>query len=290
MRKTCLALALSTAVVILGGVKAEAASITFSNQTFTASGGSGWGNVLSVLGLQQGAQAVTEGGSVGWNGSADVFDSTDVTTQSATRTVVELAAAGVTSADAEFGLVFNIDETAGGGSVQLAALQMNFFDAAGTVLFSAPYTCVACAYPFPLMLRESAQGLGNSGFLFRVALNDAERATFFASGANRIGLAANVWGTDGGAEQFYLTGGLTLYRQPAGCLNCSGVGNAGTAGLRPDAIRVADADAVVVSSSTQKTSEQSVVAPDVLRLLQRVVLSSALRQTLFPSRHPAAGV
>ena len=81
---------------------------------------------------------------------------------------------------------------------------MNFFNAAGATLFSAPYTCVACAYPFPLTLHETAQGLGNSGFLFRVALTNAERTLFFGSSTNRIGLAATVWDTDNGPEQFYL--------------------------------------------------------------------------------------
>ena len=201
MHKTLLALALSTVLVTAGGTRAEAASITFANETFSS--GSGWGDVVGILGLQQSTGTTTESGSVSWNGSANVF-SGNVTNQSTTRTVAELGAGFMTSTDTEFGLVFNINDTGGNGSVRLAALQLDFFNASGAVLFSAPYTCVACLYPFPLTLQETSQGLGNSGFLFRVALSDAERSTFFASGANRIGLTASVWDSDNGPEQFYL--------------------------------------------------------------------------------------
>lgn len=200
MRTSVVALALF-ALVLLGTAKAEAASITFSNETF--SGGSGWGNVVSVLGLQQKAQAVNESGSVSWDGSDDDLLG-DATNQSTTRTVTELALAGITATDADFGVVFNINDTTGNKTVELRDLVMNFFSGAGALLFSAPYTCSGCAYPFPLTLDETAQGLGNSGFLFRVTLTDAERILFFGSPTNRVGLAATVWGTDSGAEQFYL--------------------------------------------------------------------------------------
>jgi len=202
MHKTILAVALSTVLATLGATRAEAAAITFANETFTS--GSGWGDVVSVLGLQQSPQATTESGSVSWNGSTNVLLPGDATNQSTTRTVSELAAASITSSDNTFGLVFNINDTNGNGSVRLAALQLNFFNAAGAVLFSAPYTCIACPYPFPLTLQETSQGLGNSGFLFRVSLTDAEKAQFFGSATNRIGLAASVWDTDNGPEQFYL--------------------------------------------------------------------------------------
>jgi hypothetical protein len=201
MQRLFLTLALSTFLGVLGTSKAQAASITFSNETF--SGGSGWGNVVAVLGLQQAPQTTSESGAVGWNGAADVRVG-DYTQQSTTRTVAELALAGMTATDADFGVVFNMNETTGGSTVELQDLVVNFFSGAGALLFSAPYTCGGCAYPFPLTLNETSQGLGNSGFLFRVTLTDAERALFFGSPTNRIGLAATVWGTDAGAEQFYL--------------------------------------------------------------------------------------
>jgi hypothetical protein len=105
----------------------------------------------------------------------------------------------------EFGLVFNINETGGASAgVDLEAMQMNFFTASGSLLFSAPYACLACPYPVPLTLLEAGQGTGSSGFLFRVALDPSETAAFFGNPGNRLGLLASVSATDSGPETFYL--------------------------------------------------------------------------------------
>jgi hypothetical protein len=189
---------LASLLVIAVVTSAEAASITFQNQTFAS--GSGIGSVPTILVIQD---TNAESGSVSWNGVADV-ESGNAKSQSRTWSVADLATLGIVSSDTEFGLVFNINETNPHNDVALTALQLNFFGTDGGLLFSAPYTCAACGYGLPLVLAESAQGTGSSGFLFRVALTPSERTQFFGGPGNRLGLATSINDTDSGAETFYL--------------------------------------------------------------------------------------
>jgi hypothetical protein len=199
LRTRAVGTALAVMVVILGGRNAHAASITFQNETFAS--GSGIGAVPTVLVIQASG---AESGSVSWNGSTEVV-SGDAKAQSRTWSVNDLAGIGIFSTDADFGLVFNLNETAGAsGAVALEGLEANFFSASGSLLFSAPYACLACPYPVPFTLLESGQGTGSSGFLFRVALDPSQTAAFFGNPGNRLGLFASVSGTDSGQETFYL--------------------------------------------------------------------------------------
>jgi hypothetical protein len=191
----------SAAIVGLSSAPAHAGAITFSAETFGS--GSGWGGVLGILGLQQGQHATSEDGEVKWDG-ADSELVGDATNQSTTRTVAELLALGITQTDTQFGLVFNVNDTGSNADVSLTALELRFYNPTGLLLFSAPYVCNACSYPFPLLLTETAQGLGNAGFLFRAALNEDERNTLFSDTNNRVGLYASVNNTDNGPEQFSL--------------------------------------------------------------------------------------
>jgi len=194
-KSVCLVLIL-TAVL---APPAYAASITFAAETFAS--GSGIGNVPTILVIQE---ASAETGGVTWSGLADVT-SGSAKAPSKTWSVADLAAIGIVGGDLEFGLVFNLNESSNERDVSLGALAVNFFRADGSLLFAAPYTCVGCNYGLPLVLRESGQGTGSSGFLFRVALTAPERAQFFANTANRLGLAATINATDGGPETFYLS-------------------------------------------------------------------------------------
>jgi len=195
MMRSVYAASLSLALTLVATSPARAASITFENQIVAS--GSGLGNVPTILVLQE---TGSETGGVAWTGTADVT-SGSAKSKSRTWSVDELTSLGIGAADSEFGLVFNLNQSSGHRDVSLTALSMNFFGADGSVLFAAPRSCIGCA----LTLAEDGQGTGSSGFLFRVALTPAERAQFFGSGANRLGLSATITGTDSGAEAFYLT-------------------------------------------------------------------------------------
>ena len=194
-------LGLGVALALATASTAEAATIAFSNQVFT--NGAGLGTVPVLLVVQG---DVAEDGAVSWDGAADV-ETGDAKPQSRTWSVGELADLGITFSDSTFGIVLNINESGAGDneSIDLLSLEMSFFDAAGTLLFSAPYTCVSCGFLLPLTLEEDSQGTGSSGFLFTVELTLAERTLFFGAPGNRLGLAAAAGGTDSGQETFYLT-------------------------------------------------------------------------------------
>jgi len=192
------------ALALVGGAVAEAGSITFGNETFVS--GSGIGNVPTILVLQE---AGSETGAVSWNGGSDVSIG-HAKSQSRTWSVTELATLGIVGADPTFGLVLNLNETSSLSDVSLSSLQVDFFNAGGTLLFSAPYACVGCPYGLPFVLQETDQGTGNSGFLFRVSLLPTEHAQFFSAGDNRLGLSASIGGTDSGQETFYLADTASL--------------------------------------------------------------------------------
>jgi hypothetical protein len=177
-----------------------AASITFNSETFN--GGGGIGDVPTIVVIQgKNGAATTETGSVSWNGTADV--ETDVKSQSQTWSVTDLAGVGI-SAETQFGIVLNVNEsgTADGESLDLLNLRVDFFNGAGTVLFSA--LCTNCGNPTTYNLLEAAQGTGSSGFLFRVMLTPSESTQFFGTSSNRIGLYTSIADIDNGQETFYL--------------------------------------------------------------------------------------
>jgi hypothetical protein len=111
----------------------------------------------------------------------------------------------IRNADTQFGLVSNISDTTGiSAAVDLAALQINFFDSTVGLLFSAPYKCASCSSSLPPPLQEANQGSGKSGFLLRVALSASEAALFGGNPVNRLGMAATVRNTDNSPKVFYL--------------------------------------------------------------------------------------
>jgi hypothetical protein len=200
-RKQLPLMGLAIAAIFTAGVQAsEAATLTFDNAIFTS--GAGLGTVPLVLVIQADP---SETASVYWDGTEDVTTG-DSKPQSRTWSVSSLADIGITGSDPTFGLVLNINESGSGDnqSIDLLALRLDFFDGSGAWLFSAPYTCLGCAFPTPLTLQEAGQGTGSSGFLFSVTLTPAERNQFFGTPSNRLGLFASIGNSDAGQETFYL--------------------------------------------------------------------------------------
>jgi hypothetical protein len=199
MKLHTLALGFSTAMLVALAGSAEAASITFSAETF--SGGGGIGDVPTIVVIQAPGSTTTEAGSVSWNGSSDV--ETGVKSQSQTWSVVDLAGIGITG-DTEFGIVLNVNEsgTGDGESLDLLDLRVDFFGPTGASLFSA--ACTNCGNPTTFNLAEAAQGTGSSGFLFRVSLTGPEATLFYGTSTNRIGLYTSMADVDNGQETLYL--------------------------------------------------------------------------------------
>lgn len=195
MKRSFVALALGLCASV--AVPASAATITFNNETFN--NGSGIGAVPTVLVLQGATgAATTESGAVSWNGTQDV-ESGDAKSQSQTWSVAQLLGIGINGSDTTIGLVFNVDETSPADDVNMTALAMTFFSPTGATLFTAAY-----AGPFPDNFDESNQGVGASGFLFRVNLDATEAALFFSNPNNRLGVSASLTDIDNGPDTFYL--------------------------------------------------------------------------------------
>jgi hypothetical protein len=183
------------AVFCFASPAAMADSITFNNELGVV--GQGIGTVLVVLDLQAGGNATSETGSVVWNGTQDVL-SGDAKSQSDTRTVAELAGIGITSADQEFGLVMDLNESNPSAAATLTLIGLDFFAPGGGLLFPT----VEYVGP-PNLFTEAGQGQGSAGFLFRVTLTDPDKTLFFSSPNNRVGAHGSLADISNGPDDFY---------------------------------------------------------------------------------------
>lgn len=203
----------ATAALLLSLCAASnAALITFSGQT-TSSNGTGFGNVLSVLALQDenpGADGL-QAGSVVWNGSADIFGTVGggidtKSPQSQTRTVAELTGKGINAFN--LAVVFNLSQAGSGDPMNLHNFTLRFQNAAGATLFDATFNDADLSNTDTSALTPAGQGVGSSGYLFPVSFAGAEGTSFFATSTNRIALFVNsgdaMSGASGGIDSFYV--------------------------------------------------------------------------------------
>lgn len=193
-------------------VASEAAVITFQGQT-TNSSGTGFGNVLSVLALQDnnpGADGL-QAGSVVWNGSADVFGTVGggidtKSQQSQTRSVAELTGKGINAFN--LAVVFNLSQAGSSDPMNLHNFTLRFQNAAGATLFDATFNDADLSNADTSALTPAGQGVGSSGYLFPVSFAGAEGSTFFATSTNRIAMFINsaqaMSGASGGIDSFYV--------------------------------------------------------------------------------------
>jgi hypothetical protein len=213
---------LSAAAVIAAPFATAQADLVLFSPSGVQIGGTGLGSVSTVLTIEG---QNTEAGAVCRSGSADVVGATvnstgacqtinggDNQALNQTRALSDAAGNGGALTAANFGIVFNAIEPAG-GAITLDKLTVTFYNAAGGFLFQAS---TASAVNFP----STEQGNGNSGFLF--VLNAAEQAAATAAGAfssqtNRIGLFASASNADAGHETFFLanTGAVVATPEPS---------------------------------------------------------------------------
>jgi uncharacterized protein DUF11/thrombospondin type 3 repeat protein len=165
--------------------------------------GTGLGHVATVLTIQKNG---VESGCVSWNGSADIKgpgapacpngiaggDEKTGASQTLTRRLAEL---GNPTPDT-LKIIFNANEPGSNRHLRLESLALRIVSPSGATLLEA-------ALAAPVDLEATDSGIGNSGWAFGL-VDAAGAAGAFASGDNRVGLAATVSDADGGFETFYL--------------------------------------------------------------------------------------
>jgi hypothetical protein len=161
---------------------------------------------MDVTGL-----AACPGGFVAAGGN-EIGDST----KTGTRTIAELNAAGVESAD-KLLLVFHSGEPGGGPIITIEDLALTFFDVTNDITFTASLPGL------PMALDSTAPGASNNtGFAF--GLDEFETglaAEFFSNPQNRIGAAATLTGSAGGIDTFALTSPPAAVPEPGTLLGIS---------------------------------------------------------------------
>jgi hypothetical protein len=203
-----------------GGVvtTAEAGPITIAG-TLVSDGtrdftGTGFGVVLPVLTLQN--SQGSEMGGIGWNGSADFsFDTVtgtgtggdpdgsvkDQGVHSRTYTFQDLINAGITNTN-NLGLVFNVNETGSNPGTTLQDVRIGVYQVSTGTWVLQSGTCSGTNPTCPGAFPVTNQGQGGDGYLFQ--LSGVDLSTYFASPTlYRIGLWANITGSDDGPEDFY---------------------------------------------------------------------------------------
>jgi hypothetical protein len=180
------------AVCVAGAAStASAAIITFVGPT--DENGTGFGNVLNVLSLQNTPE---ESGAVIRQNGADVLLG-DAKNQSQTRTIAEVLAAGAGLED--LGVVFNIAEPGNDNEVTIQAFEVIFYGTDDAELFSATWNG-------PLTLESIDQGVGGAGYTFDIDLTQSELDLLAANPLARIGITVDdaILDTAGAPENFYL--------------------------------------------------------------------------------------
>jgi len=149
--------------------------------------------------------------------------SADVSTGTSQTSTQPLSAIGTGGIDAtNFGVVFNADQSAGGG-ITLTSLNVAFYNSAGTLLFqSGPVSCTAagltnCAFA------STVHGIGGAGYLFKLDAAQQAAATaagVFSTQTTIVGLSASVSGNSGGGETFFLARvpGISTVPEPTSML------------------------------------------------------------------------
>lgn len=188
-----------TAVVTAGMSNLLAGDIVFTN-SFVDQTGTGFGNVINVLSLQNDP---SEFGSILLDSGGNDVEAGNATNQSQTRTVQELTDEGVNSSN--FGIVLNINE-AGPTPRDLTLNDFSFRFYTDTSDLTQFFDLTFDAPAGGLTLLEIDSGNGKSGWLFSAQFTPAEASAFFADPDNRVGAfvvsGQAITGTTDGADSF----------------------------------------------------------------------------------------
>lgn len=195
----------------------QAAFITFDNEIVLDTG-TGWGNVLQTLALQQHGSATSESGSVTWNGTADVLTG-DAKPQSQTVTVAQINSEGFDASDLI--VILNLNQTGSHPELDVHSFTMRFYtNPAGSSYFDAVYDINDVRNTgSTLGLAPQVQGLGTgqAGYVFRINFEGTEAADFFASDDHRLGMLVLTPmdnEANAGADGFYMADADTSHVIP----------------------------------------------------------------------------
>lgn len=176
--------------------------------------GTGFGNVSTLITLQTAnGQTTSEAGCIGFGDSTTscgIAQNGKIKNTSSTEPVPT----GVSASNLRF--VFNASEPSG-SSITLNQLQVSFYGASGTALYTA-------STAGPITLTSTLAGIGNSGFVFELNSAEAAQAQAILSATTQIGAGFSATGASGGPDTLFL-------ETAAGSTPGSGVPEPATYGL-----------------------------------------------------------
>ena len=184
----------------------QGAFITFHDE-FVEDHGTGFGNVLNTLTLQQQGNSTTEAGSVLWDGTNDVL-SGDAKPQSQTLTVSQLTAQNFDASNLI--VILNLNQTGSSPWIDLHSFTMRFYTSVdGSTYFDAVYDInnVLNTGSTLALTPEGGFGTGQAGHVFRITFEGTEGDEFFANDAHRMGVLVDTPidnQANSGPDNFYI--------------------------------------------------------------------------------------
>ena len=188
--------------LLLAPSAGQAAYITFHDE-FVEDNGTGFGNVLNTLTLQQQGSATTEAGSVLWDGTDDLL-SGDATPQSQTVTVAQLTAEGFNASNLL--VILNLNQTGSYPWLDLHSFTVRFYTSVdGSSHFDALYLNTGSTSA--LTPEGNGLGTGQAGHVFRITFEGTQGDDFFANDNHRIGVLVDTPidnQANSGPDNFYI--------------------------------------------------------------------------------------
>jgi PEP-CTERM motif-containing protein len=157
--------------------------------------GTGFGNVDTLITLQtQNGNVTSEAGCIGYAGATDECGINQVGKIKNSSSTQPLPLGLTNAGDLRF--VFNASEAAG-SSIDLNQLEVSFYGASTTPLFSAWLAA-------PMTLTSTVPGIGNSGFAFQLDSTATAQANAVLGSVTRIGAGFAATNASGGQDTLYL--------------------------------------------------------------------------------------